>query len=96
MMGAIGHATLKAGGQPGFDSLIEEWTREVRTQIGDIAGYIGHVHDDPDEIVIIVLLPTEGAFHNYLHQMAVNPWAQRFMQHIEGEVDWEEIEVNQV
>ena len=96
MIGAIGHAMLKAGGQPGLDALIEEWTREVRAKIGDITGYIGHVQDDPREIVIIVLLADEGAFHNYLHQMAVNPWAQRFMQHIEGEIDWEEIEVDQV
>jgi len=97
MVGAIGHATLIAAGQPGLDALIEEWARDVRkTFHQDLITYIGHVHDEPGEIVIIALLPDEEAFHQYLHQLGEDPWAARFLQHIEGEIDWEQIEVNQV
>jgi hypothetical protein len=96
MVGAIGHATLIAGGQPGLDSLLEEWARDVRHAYGDLVNYVGHVHDNPSEIVIIALLPNEAAFHSYLEQMAGDPWAARFLQHVEGDIDWETIEVNQV
>lgn len=97
MVGAIGHATLIADGQPGLDVLLEEWTRDVRkTYPSSLISYIGHVHDEPNEIVIIVLLPDEAAFHNYLHQLSEDPWAARFLQHVEGDIDWEPIEVNQV
>jgi hypothetical protein len=97
MVGAIGHATLIAGGQPGLDALIEEWTRDVRkTYHGSLISYIGHVHDKPGEIVIFALLPDEDAFHQYLQQLGEDPWAAKFLQHVEGGIDWEQIEVNQV
>jgi hypothetical protein len=97
MVGAIGHATLIAGGQPGLESLIEEWTRDVRKTYHErLISYIGHVHDEPGEIVILALLPDEEAFHQYLHQLGEDPWAAKFLQHVEGDIDWEQIEVNQV
>jgi len=96
MVGAIGHATLIAAGQPGLDALLEEWTRDVRHNYANLVSYFGHVHDDPSEIVIIALLPDEEAFHNYLHQLDEDPWAARFLQHVEGDIDWETIEVQQV
>lgn len=96
MVGAIGHATLIAAGQPGLDTLIEEWTRDVRHNYGNIVSYIGHVHDDPTEIVIIMLLPDAETFHGYLDQLAQDPWAAKFLQLVEGNIDWETIEVNQV
>jgi len=97
MVGAIGHATLIAAGQPGLDALLEEWTRDVRkTYHQNLISYIGHVHDEPGEIVIIALLPDEESFQQYLHQLSEDPWAAKFLQHIEGEIDWETIVVNQV
>lgn len=97
MVGAIGHATLIAAGQPGLDVLIEEWTRDVRhTYHERLISYIGHVQGEPGEIVILVLLPDETAFQHYLHQLSEDPWAARFLQHVEGDIDWEPIEVNQI
>src|SRR5262245_44729950 len=71
MVGAIGRATLRAGGQSGFETLIEEWGRDVRSQFGGMTSYFGHVYDEPDQLVLIVLLPDDSAFHTYLHRMAV-------------------------
>lgn len=97
MVGAIGHATLIADGQPGLDALIEEWTRDARkTYHGRLITYIGHVYDSPGKIIIIALLPEVDSFHQYLQQLGQDPWAARFLQHVEGDIDWEQIEVNQV
>jgi hypothetical protein len=92
-----GHATLISAGQPDLDALIEEWARDVRkTYHPSLISYIGHVHDEPGEIVIIALLPDEEAFRQYLQQLGEDPWGARFLQHVEGDIDWEQIEVNQV
>ena len=96
MVGAIGHATLIAAGQPGLDALIEEWTRDVRHKFGDVVSYVGHVHGEPNNIVIILLLSDEAAFNAFMEQVGSDPWWARFMQHVDGDVDWETIEVNQV
>lgn len=97
MVGAIGHATLIAAGQPGLDALIEEWTRDVRkTYHESLISYIGHVSDQPGKIIIIALLPDADSFQQYLHQLGEDPWGARFLQHVEGDIDWEQIEVNQV
>jgi hypothetical protein len=97
MVGAIGHATLTAAGQPGLDALLEEWARDVRKQYPEhLVTYIGHVHDEPGEIVIILLLPDDEAFHSVMAQLGDDPWVARFIQHVENGINWEAIEVNQV
>jgi hypothetical protein len=95
MVGAIGHATLIAAGQPGLDVLIEEWGRGVRSQFGDVVEFIGRKHGDPAQIVVIVLFPDEETYQRFDQQKS-DPWAARFLQHIEGDIDWETIEVNQI
>lgn len=95
MVGAIGHATLSAAGQPGLDSLVEEWGRGVRAQFGDVMEFVGRVHGDPAQIVVIVLFPDEATYQRFDQQKS-DAWAQRFLQHIDGDIHWETIEVNQV
>lgn len=95
MVGAIGHATLAAAGQPGLDSLIEEWARDVHSRFADVVIYIGRVHDDPAEVVIIVLFP-DAATYEHFNSEKPDSWGQKFLDHVKGEVRWEEIDVDQV
>jgi len=50
--------------QPSLDALREEWTRDARKIYhGSLFTNIGLVHDSPDEIIIIALLPDVDSFH---------------------------------
>ncbi|HET9659863.1 MAG TPA: hypothetical protein VFP05_06000 [Thermomicrobiales bacterium] len=95
MVGGIGRGTLRAAGQPGLDALLEEWARGVRSQFGDVVQYIGRVHGDPTQIVVIVLFPDEETYQRF-GQERPDRWAQDVLQHLEDGMQWEEIDVNQV
>ncbi len=95
MVGAIGRGTLRAAGQPGLDALIEEWARGVRAQFGDVVQYIGRVHGDPAQVVVIVLFPDQATFDRF-EQEHPDRWAQAVLQHMDGGMAWETIEVQQV
>ena len=95
MIGAIGRGTLRAAGQPGFDALLEEWARGVRSEFGDVVQYIGRAHGDAGQIVVIVLFPEEATFQRF-SQQPPDRWAQTILQHMEGGMQWEEVNVEQV
>lgn len=95
MVGAIGRGTLLAAGQPGLDAVLEEWARGVRSEFGDVVQYIGHRHGDVGQIVVIVLFTDEATYQRFSEQRP-DRWAQTILQHIDGEMQWEEVDVNQV
>ena len=95
MVGAIGRGRLRAAGQPGLDALIEEWARGVRAQFGDVVQYIGLANGDPAQIVVIVLFPDQATFTQF-EQEHPDRWAQAVLDHLDGGMTWEPIEVQQV
>jgi hypothetical protein len=95
MIGAVGRGTLRAAGQPGLDALLEEWARGVRSQFGNVVQFIGRARGDPAQIVVIVLFPDDGTYQRF-DQERPDRWAQSILQHMEGEMQWDEIDVNQV
>jgi hypothetical protein len=95
VIGAIGRGTLRAAGQPGLDSLLEEWGRDVRSKYGDVVLYIGRAHGDARQIVIIALFQDSDAYRRF-EQLRPDHWAQIVNEHLDGDMQWDEIEVNQV
>lgn len=95
MIGAIGRGTLRAAGQPGLDSVLEEWARGVRSEFGDVVQYIGRAHGDAGQLVVIVLFPSEETYQRF-DQQRPDRWAHIILQHLEGDMQWDEIDVEQV
>ena len=97
MFGTIGHAKLSAAGQPGLETLMEEWMRDIRPTIpGEFVNFIGHRAGKPDEIVFIALAQDEPTYRQLAASSEQDAWYRKFLDHIQGDVTWEDVEMNQL
>jgi hypothetical protein len=94
MFGTIGHARLKPGRDAQLTTLMEEWTRTIRPTIpGSVLQLEGTVKDRPGEIVFIALMQDEATYRALADDPKQDDWFRRFMELVEGEVRWEDVEM---
>jgi hypothetical protein len=94
MFGTIGHARLKPGADAKLDALMEDWTRQIRPTIpGSVLQLTGAPKDRPGEIVFIALMQDEGTYRALADDPAQDAWYRRFMELIEGDVSWEDVDL---
>ena len=94
MFGTIGHARLKPGPQAEMDALLQEWEQTIRPQVpGAFVQLLGHVAGQPDEQVFVALAQDEATYRHLAELPAQDAWFRRFADHVEGEVRWEDVEM---
>ncbi len=96
MFGTIGHAKLKPGGRAALDSLMDEWNRDIRPRIpGRFVSYVGNKAGNPDEIVVLALAQDKATYRHLADLPEQDTWYHRFAEHVEGEVTWEDVEMDE-
>jgi hypothetical protein len=94
MFGTIGHARLKPGADAKLDALMEDWTRQIRPTIpGSVLQLTGAPKDRPGEVVFIALMQDEATYRSLADDPAQDAWYRRFMELIEGDVSWEDVDL---
>jgi hypothetical protein len=96
MFGTIGHARLKAGSERAVQGLLEEWQREIRPRVpGAFVSLGGHVAGDPQALVFLALAQDEATYRALAELPEQDAWYRRFAEHVEGEVGWEDVEMEE-
>ena len=97
MFGTIGHATPKPGGGEKFQALMDEWDRTMRPGIpGKVLQFSGRPKDHPEQVVFISLFQDEETYRNLANDPKQDAWFHRMMELIDGEVSWEDIQIDDV
>jgi hypothetical protein len=95
MFGTIGHCRLKSGSEAQFTALMDEWKQTIRPTIpGGVLELAGHAADNPDETVFIALMQDKETYRALASDPAQDAWFRRFMELVEGEVRWEDVELD--
>jgi hypothetical protein len=97
MFGTIGHARPKPGTDAQFHSLHEEWRRTVRPKLpGAFLELIGRSKDRPGEMVFVALARDEATYRELAALPEQDAWYRRYLELIEGEPTWEDVELDLV
>ena len=92
MFGTIGHARLKAGGQPRLEALMREWLQTIRPQIpGEFVQLVGHADGQPEELVFVALAQDKATYQRLAQMPEQDAWFRRVADQIEGDVRWEDV-----
>ena len=94
MFGTIGHARLKSGSRGQLDALMDEWQQTIRPKIpGTFLTLVGNAEGRPDEVVFVALAQDKATYRNLAEMPEQDAWYRRFAEHVEGEVQWEDVEM---
>ena len=94
MFGTIGHARLKSGRQSQLEALNQEWQQTIRPKIpGEVVQLIGNVDGQPDELVFVALVHDKATYQRLAEMPEQDAWYQRMTEHLEGDVRWEDVEM---
>ncbi len=94
MFGTIGHARVKAGGQAQLEALFQEWQQTIRPQVpGEFLNLVGHAAGAPNELVFVALAQDQATYQHLAALPAQDAWFRRFAEQVEGEVRWEDVEL---
>jgi hypothetical protein len=94
MFGTIGHARLKPGSDAAMQDLMDDWKRTIRPTIpGSVLQLTGAPKDRPGEIVFIALMQDEATYRALADDPAQDAWYRRFMELVEGDVSWEDVDL---
>ena len=97
MFGTIGRARLKSGRQAQLEALNQEWQRTIRPKIpGEFAQLIGHAAGQPDDLVFVALAQDEATYRRLAELPEQDGWYRRFAEQVEGDVRWEDVEMEVV
>ena len=97
MFGTIGHARLKSGGRAQLDALGQEWLQTIRPQIpGEVVQLIGHADGQPEELVFVALVQDKATYQQLAAMPEQDAWYRRMTELLEGDVRWEDVELEQV
>jgi hypothetical protein len=95
MFGTIGHARLKPGAKAQLDALMKDWNATIRPKIpGAVVNLIGHAAGSPDDLVFVALVQNEPTYRNLANLPEQDSWYRRMVELIEGEVRWEDVEMD--
>jgi hypothetical protein len=94
MFGTIGHAKMKPGSEGKMQTLMEEWERDVRPQIpGSFVSIAGFKAGMPNETVFLGLAQDEQTYRALANMPEQDAWFHKMMELVEGEVTWEDVEM---
>ena len=94
MFGTIGHARLKSGSESAMEVLQDDWLRTIRPTIpGRVVQLVGTPKDRPGETVFIALMQDEATYRALASDPKQDGWYRRFSELVEGEVTWEDVEL---
>ena len=94
MFGTIGHARLKPGRQAQLEALNQEWNQTIRPQIpGEVIQLIGNADGQPDDLVFVALVQDKPTYQQMAAMPAQDAWYRRMAELIEGDVRWEDVEM---
>lgn len=97
MFGTIGHTRPKPGHEPQIQAMTEEWTRTIRPKVpGRFLQLVGRPTDRPGEIVFLALAQDEATYRQLAEMPEQDGWFRRFVEHLEGEPSWEDVEMDLV
>lgn len=97
MFGTIGHARLKTGRRAQLDALMDEWKRTIRPQIpGPFVQFVGNADGQPEELVFVALAQDQATYRTLAALPDQDAWYRRFAEHVDGDVRWEDVEMQQV
>ena len=72
----------------------EEWRRTIRPRIpGPVLQMVGAPKDRPGEVVFVALTRDEATYRALAAMPEQDAWFRRFVEHIEGEPTWEDVEM---
>lgn len=95
MFGTIGHARLKPGGRAHLDAMMADWNANIRPKIpGTFINLVGNVAGNADEAVFVALAQDEATYRGLAALPEQDAWFQRFSAIVDGEVRWEDVEMN--
>ena len=97
MFGTIGHARLKSGRQSQLEALNKEWLQTIRPQIpGEVVQLIGYRDGQPEELVFVALMQDKATYQQLAAMPEQDAWYRRMTELIEGDVRWEDVEMEQI
>jgi hypothetical protein len=77
---------------PGFDGRVEN--NNPPQLPGGVLELIGHAADDAGETVFIALMKDKDTYRALADNPAQDAWYRRFTELIEGDVRWEDVELD--
>ena len=94
MFGTIGRARLKNGARAQLDAMMDEWNATIRPKVpGDFINLVGNDAGDPNSVVFVALARDERTYRDLANLPEQDAWFRRFMEHVEGEVTWQDVEM---
>lgn len=94
MFGTIGHARPKPGAEAKFEGLMADWKKTIRPQIpGRFLELSGTSVTRPGEVVFLALAQDEATYRALADNPDQHAFFERMMELIEGEVSWEDVEM---
>ena len=95
MFGTIGHARLKSGRQSQLEALTQEWQQTIRPKIpGKVVQLTGYRDGQPDEMVFVALVQDKATYQQMAAMPEQDAWYRRMTEHLEGDVRWEDVEMD--
>ena len=97
MFGTIGHARLKSGRQSQLEALNQEWQQTIRPQIpGEVVQLIGYRDGQPEELVFVALMQDKATYQQLAAMPEQDAWYRRMTELLEGDVHWEDVEMEKM
>ena len=97
MFGTIGHGRVKPGRQAQLEALTTEWLETIRPLIpGEFVQLVGHADGKPEELVFVALAQDKATYQQMAAMPEQDAWYRRMTEHLEGDVRWEDVELEQV
>lgn len=94
MFGTIGHARLRPGARGSLAPLLDDWLATIRPKVpGSFLNLVGHSAGDPDALVFMALAQDESTYRDLAALPEQDAWFHRFMELVEGDVTWEDVEM---
>ena len=97
MFGTIGHARLKSGQQSQLEALNQEWQQTIRPKIpGEVVQLIGYRDGQPEELVFVAHVQDKATYQQLAAMPEQDAWYRRMTELLEGDVQWEDVEMERV
>jgi hypothetical protein len=97
MFGTIGHARLKSGQRSQLEALMQEWLQTIRPQIpGEFVQLVGNADGQPEELVFVALAQDKATYQQLAAKPEQDAWYQRMTELVEGDVRWEDVEMEHI
>jgi hypothetical protein len=95
MFGTIGHIRIREGHEAAMSNLMDEWLEKIRPRIpGSFLNLYGRSVDRSGDTVFVALARDEATYRQLAELPEQDAWYRRMLEHIEGEPEWEDVELD--